>query len=342
MESQISTRKPKTLPRLSQLIISKLKRHVSQITDIGDAPFHLLEPILQQMPSKQLNELEENCQKLKPYSDKLWMNLISKDFPNRPIKLDPLKSSSSSKNHPLMPYKSLYYKYCKDRDEFRKDSARKLRNANKFIEKEKSKTKIIAVNQVLRDPSVRKVNYLSSSYTGNVFNRSIQPINKNSILQRAKRDTLHSRNLLFARNQQIKPYDPFHAFKVYDKNSNNNNNTIIIRPPRKTTNIRRTTFFNATSNSLKSSSTSNNTSSLSKSPRTKQDASTRSEINKLSSISPLKPPFNRQNSSIFIQQKRKSPSPITTNTSTAKRIKKLSRTKETPSKLKELKSSIFS
>lgn len=339
MESQFKNTKPKKLPTLTQLLIAKLKRHVSQISDVGNTPFHLLEPVLQQMPFKQLKQLEENCNQLIPHSDKLWMKLIAKDFPNRPVKIDPLKSSSptssSTTSFNNMPYKSLYFKYCKDRDDFRKDSARKLRNANKSIEKEKSKTKIIAVDQVLRDPSIRKVNSTSSNPG---FTKSIQPINKNSILQKAKRDTVQSRNLLFARNQYIKPYDPFHAFKVNDTRSNND----PIRPPRSSS-VRRTTFFNATSESLKNSTTASTITTTRTKPRLKTDDAMKPESDKpLPITSPVKPPLTSQKSSIFIQRKRKSPSPMTKTTSTSKRIKKPVQQKEPPSKIKRLKSSIFS
>ena len=42
-----------------------------------------------------------------------------------------------------MPYKSLYYKYCQDRDEFRKDSAKRLRHANKSLERQNRKIKLL-------------------------------------------------------------------------------------------------------------------------------------------------------------------------------------------------------
>ncbi|RCK60560.1 Elongin-A [Candida viswanathii] len=329
MESQFNTKKPRTLPTLSQLAIAKLRRHAAQIADVGNTPFHLLEPILQQMPSRQLNELEENCRQLLPYSDKLWLKLIAKDFPDRPVKIDPLQAASAAKSN-SMPYKTLYYKYCKDRDDFRKDSAKKLRNANKSLEKEKSKRKIIAVDQVLRDPTIRKTNYTSN----NGFTKTMQPVNKNSILEKAKRDTAQSRNLIFARNHHLKAYDPFQAFKVNSRNTG----TDFIRAPR-VPNVRRTTFFNATSESLKSP-TSENAPSVKRTPASAPKKTPTDQLPQ-QPPSPVKPSITAQKSSIFIQRKRKSPPPVSSS-ATPKRVKKPVQPKEPRSKIKQLKSSIFS
>ncbi|KAL6453634.1 hypothetical protein SBY92_005206 [Candida maltosa Xu316] len=229
-----------------------------------------------------------------------------------------------------MPYKTLYYKYCQDRENFRKDSAKKLRNANKSIEKEKSRTKIVAVNEVLKDPSIkaRRVYNTSGGY-----HKSMQPVNKNSILEKVKRDTMHNRSLVFGRST-FKPYDPFDAFKVHKSTS-------LIRPPRtdptvSSTGIRRTTFFNATGNSLQPTVKIPKPKSkpLTKVPESNHDTASPA------STSPVNPTPASQPSSIFLQPKRKTSS---TNTPRKKRPKKMEPTiKESPSKIKPLKSSIFS
>ena len=106
------------------------------------------------------------------------MKLILKDFPDRPpppsaatspIKLNQKHGGGSGGICGLdMPYKSLYYKYCQDRDEFRKDSAKRLRHANKSLERQKSKNKIVAIDEVLRDPTIKSRRFYDlPAYTNN-------------------------------------------------------------------------------------------------------------------------------------------------------------------------------
>ncbi|CAX44615.1 conserved hypothetical protein [Candida dubliniensis CD36] len=364
----------KKLPSLVDISLLKIKKHIHSLTDIGTTPYHLLEPVLQQIPAKQLNELELNCQQLLPYSDKLWMKLIQKDFPDRPT---PPPSSSSTttpiKLNPKikafcgldMPYKSLYYKYCQDRDEFRKDSAKRLRHANKSLERQKSKNKIVAIDEVLRDPTIKSRRFYDlPSYTTNTRRSYGIMGNKNSILEKAKRDTMINRTLIFGNanaNRHLNSYDPFDAFKV-DKNSSISTlsrGSKFMRPPKTTTTtssttsnvrpgVRRTTFFNSAgsggqSTNLSTTKSSNSTNNIPNKLNTNTVTdNTKSNLNTSQQKCSTKP-------SIFLHSKRKST--IMTNDSPLIKKKKprkqnkqseMLETKETPSKLKPLKSSIFS
>ncbi|KGR23435.1 hypothetical protein MGI_00365 [Candida albicans P75016] len=378
----------KKLPSLVDISLLTIKKHIHSITDIGTTPYHLLEPILQQIPAKQLNELELNCSQLLPYSDKLWMKLILKDFPDRPPPPPPSAATSPIKLNQKhgggsggicgldMPYKSLYYKYCQDRDEFRKDSAKRLRHANKSLERQKSKNKIVAIDEVLRDPTIKSRRFYDlPAYTNNRKSYGMMG-NKNSILQKAKRDTIVNRTLIFGgnngsgTNRHLNRYDPFDAFKVDKKSSISSLSTgsKFIRPPKTTTTnnnnvrpgVRRTTFFNSAGsgqstatttkraqpfdsnnnnepNKVNPSITSDTKSNLNSAPDSKQNCETNNTTT------------TARQPSIFLQFKRKSSIMTNDLTSTKKKKAKKSNNQsellevnETPSKLKPLKSSIFS
>lgn len=313
-----------TLLHLSQLCI---KRHLSQLQDVGTTPYHLLASVLSLMSAKQLDQLESLSTQLTPHSDELWKQLIVKDFPDRPVELGPLELNKLK--FEKMPYKSLYYKYVKQRDDFRKDSAKRLRHLNQSMNKEKDSKKIVTVDEIRRDPSVRCRLPFQNGYR-----RQQLPYNKNTILGKAMRES-QNRSLIFGA-QAMRKYDPYNAFKTRD--------FAPIRAPRSSTPIRRTTCFDHNHHSKRQPTTPTKQSSERIMPiKGKQTSPCPSSPPLLGEVSDtLKKKRIHQPSSIFLQNKRsRPPSRMSPIRKSEKKEKQKEATKEEPSKIKPLKSSIF-
>ncbi|KAG7193052.1 uncharacterized protein KQ657_001169 [Scheffersomyces spartinae] len=140
------------------------------------------------MNAKQLTKIEEYSSQVTPESDEMWQDLIIKEFPNRPADPHP-------KGDDYMPYKSLFDRYFDERNALRNDSAARLRSINERLKKEKSAKSIVAVSQMVRDPTVRR---RGTFLQGGTSTNGFAPFsgNKNSILYKAKRELQH-RQLMF-------------------------------------------------------------------------------------------------------------------------------------------------
>lgn len=188
------------VPSLVQIARAKLMHNVSYIDDTGPTPFRLLEPVLQRMNAKQLQRIEATSPQIMPESDALWLKLIEKDFPTRPLTIKIVSAHS-------MPHKDLYDKYVHDRESFRQDSTKRLRKINERLKLEKLANQIVKVQELLKDPTVRRRPIRTpSSYS---YSRTLP---KNSILGKARRD-LQGRLLMFTTGS-TKKYDAFDAFKA--------------------------------------------------------------------------------------------------------------------------------
>lgn len=202
------------IPSLVEISTSKCIHNIGKLDDIGQTPFHLVQPILKKMTSKQLSQIEDNSPHLTPYTESIWLNLIEKDFPDRPL-YQPRTLARDS----LMPNKSLYFQYLKERELFRIDSTKRLRNITEELKLKKSKNSIVSVSELLRDPTVRKPrNY---SYPGNSF-KPYRSAAKSSILNKAMKD-VQGRSIMFQNSlyNPSKRHNPYEAF---------NDRPISIRP----------------------------------------------------------------------------------------------------------------
>ncbi|KAI5960369.1 uncharacterized protein KGF55_004661 [Candida pseudojiufengensis] len=316
---KVNYKHPSGLPTLLHLAQISIKRHITQLQDVGATPFHLLESILKLMSSKQLDHLESLSNQLMPFTDEIWNHLITKDFPDRPNDLGPLGSTSQLK-YPNMPYKSLYFKYVKQRDDFRKDSAKRLRHMNKSIQKERSMNQIVTIDEIRRDPSIKRRKMDSN---GN-YGRTTQPVNKNTILGKAMRES-QSRSLMFGKAPH-KNYDPYNAFQYKDD--------IPIRAPRQ---IKRITFFDQSNKQPKSPSIKQDVKSKASPPPSSAEIAEIARKRKLQ--------LQQNQPSIFIKRRNQtSPSPIKKKAPTSPSSSSYTspRKDESPSKIKPMKSSIFS
>lgn len=94
------------------------------ITDVGDAPYDLVEPVLRKMSAKQLVDIEKNSPQIKVRSDDLWRRLIMKDFPDRPV--------------PQSRFRKTYSKYFKEKEAHLQNASIRLREGMKKFEEEKA------------------------------------------------------------------------------------------------------------------------------------------------------------------------------------------------------------
>ncbi|RLV94340.1 hypothetical protein JA1_001810 [Spathaspora sp. JA1] len=237
------------------------------------------------MSSRQLNHLEVESPQLMPYSDILWKRLIEREFPERTLTL-PLDVR-------YMPYKSLFEQYVRDREEFKQDSAERLRSITHRLARNKNRNKVVKLDQVLKDPTIRRrpVQRVSGKGSG-------------SILSKVRRD-MQSRSIMFNKSGAVKKYDPFDGFRV-------------DQSPVKRTAVKRTTFFDGNEKPIPkaTTNTTNNTTTNIATP-----------VN----TTPTLPKKRKAEPSIFLKSKRSLPSP-----------KHKRKPTPPPTKLKQIKSSIFS
>lgn len=206
-DTSLNKRKSVSLVEIST---KKCIQHLGQVQDVGGTPYHILKPILKRMAAKQLSQIEDRSPHIQPKSDELWGELVKREFPERPCIANTKQISKKGKiemhtglensSFKKMPMKTLYYRYHEERESFREDSAKRLRDMTQRLKDEKSEKSIISVPQLLKDPLARR------RYMGNDNNSGA---NKNSILNKARRD-LRSRALMFP-NRSDKPRrtDPF-------------------------------------------------------------------------------------------------------------------------------------
>ena len=325
---RVNYKHPSGLPTLLHLSQLSIKRHLSQLQDVGTTPYHLLTSVLSLMSAKQLDQLESLSAQLTPHSDELWKQLILKDFPDRPVELGPMELNKLK--FEKMPYKSLYSKYVQQRDEFRKDSAKRLRHLNQSMNKEKARNKIVTVDELRRDPSVRCRLPFQNGY------RRLQqlPYNKNTILGKAMRES-QTRSLIFGA-QAMRRYDPYNAFKTRE--------SAPIRAPRATT--RHTTFFDSRIRQKQPITPTKPVKEDIMPIRQKQTSPCPSSPSLQGEISDVVRKKRVQPPSIFLQNKRSRPpsraSPVRPEKKEKEGHKQKEPTRKEPSRIKPLKSSIFS
>lgn len=214
--------KRKKLLSLVEIATNKCIQHVGKLQDVGTTPFGLLVPVLRRMNSKQLGQIETLSPQITPESDELWANLVSKEFPDRPAVQNSGKGGQNSKLDVAtkgralrfcdMPAKSLFYRYSDERESFREDSAKRLRSITERLKNEKSANSIVSVPQLLRDPTVRRRRVYGGGGLGYVPSHGP----KNSILNKARKET-RGRSMMFPNYaQNVKKYDPYEAFASQD------------------------------------------------------------------------------------------------------------------------------
>ncbi|KAM9919064.1 hypothetical protein OXX59_008201 [Metschnikowia pulcherrima] len=197
------------VPSLFSIAQSVCIKLSSRITDVGDTPYHLVQPILKRLNAKQLALIEENSPTIMPHTDELWGFLIEKDFPDRPFNPAKLRLLPSGDNA-QMPRRNLYKQYASEKEQFLATSADRLRRMTEKLRKEKSKNSITTVQGILVDPTIRRRN---TQYNANGRGYNTQKARPTSILGKARRD-VSQRSLMFGGAPKV--YDPYKPFQSLD------------------------------------------------------------------------------------------------------------------------------
>lgn len=73
------------VPSLVSLCQSKCFQCCNLISDVGTAPYHLVEPILKRKSAKALKAIEDKSIQIRDNSNRIWTFMIQRDFSDRPI-----------------------------------------------------------------------------------------------------------------------------------------------------------------------------------------------------------------------------------------------------------------
>ncbi|AOA64563.1 hypothetical protein PP7435_CHR4-0407 [Komagataella phaffii CBS 7435] len=131
---------------LYELASAKCIRSIKLIKDVGEVPVHVVEPILAKMGAHQLEAIEKMCPHLALSTDKIWQNLIEKDFSNRPLNDGRLRRTKP---------KDLYMKYRQEMEDLRKDATERLKKTTQRLNRKKQESRIVQIDQLI-DPSARR------------------------------------------------------------------------------------------------------------------------------------------------------------------------------------------
>ena len=124
---------------LSKLAVQCAIKHVRDITDLGDAPFKLVEPIILKIDNaQQLKELEEKCPQFRGEDRAVWQALIKRDIPN---------SEDYEPKNPLN-WSRLYFKLYREWEKEIQSSSQALAKSLGKINEEKEKHQMTFSNKI--------------------------------------------------------------------------------------------------------------------------------------------------------------------------------------------------
>lgn len=107
----------------------------TEISDVGNAPFQLVEPVLRKFKSRQMIQIEEQSPQIASSSEPVWQHMIFRDFPDRPW--------------PKKHFRDTYLRYQEEKDERLRESSNRLK---RNIEREQQRKSEIMITQLDVDP----------------------------------------------------------------------------------------------------------------------------------------------------------------------------------------------
>ncbi|ODV91602.1 hypothetical protein CANCADRAFT_73119 [Tortispora caseinolytica NRRL Y-17796] len=119
---------------LKHLALQKCLRYINYITDVGEAPYELMEPILCKMSAPGLEAIEKASPQLRDRTDPLWKALLVRDFPTKDI--------------PSTNFRSAYAKNHKEKQRRLKSVSQKLRASTESLNEQKSMMKITPLDDI--------------------------------------------------------------------------------------------------------------------------------------------------------------------------------------------------
>ncbi|CAN6674404.1 hypothetical protein TRVA0_053S00166 [Trichomonascus vanleenenianus] len=186
-------------PSLRELAKQQCLRCYRFISDVGDAPYDLVEPILKKMGHEQILRIEEQSPQIEQRSDSVWKHLIQRDFRHRPLPPD--------------GYRETYLQYAKEKEVDLKNASQRLRASMQKFNQEKASNTIIALET---DPLAARARAKQKAKT--------HPGSK--LIQRARTNALNNR-IFSPKNIKFAP-----TFGGVSKSPSDKPRPVAVHPPR--------------------------------------------------------------------------------------------------------------
>ncbi|EKG17668.1 RNA polymerase II transcription factor SIII subunit A [Macrophomina phaseolina MS6] len=141
-------------PSLLDMTRRRLQRSIDLVVDVGDIPFHVLEPVLKKIENpKQLREIEANSPHIAEDTGPLWFNFIKRDIQN-------WEKKPHKPRNPAMWCK-VYYKLSREQEEEFAAQQKALKAALAKTEQERKKNTSKLLDRAI-DPVKHRRIHLSS------------------------------------------------------------------------------------------------------------------------------------------------------------------------------------
>ncbi|ODQ63169.1 hypothetical protein NADFUDRAFT_53442 [Nadsonia fulvescens var. elongata DSM 6958] len=191
---------PSAVLPLTEFCLRTVLRFATSITDVGDTPFGLIEPLLRKVSASQLDEIERNSPHIRPYSETLWKTLVIRDFPDRPIpQLTTTSFSSLAASGKKQSYRALYRRYYKDKETHLKKVHDRLKSGFETLRAERSAKTITTLDvdpMAYRTAGSRGARGPRGFASGSLRSTYATPIGVKTIIDKAK-DYVKSRSPMF-------------------------------------------------------------------------------------------------------------------------------------------------
>ncbi|KAG5357947.1 Elongin-A [Yarrowia sp. B02] len=193
--SELEARSSKGVPSLVELARKTCQRHSHQIQDIGDTPYHLIEPVLRKFKCRQMLHIESISPHIARDSEPVWKHFISRDFSDRPL--------------PKKNFKETYLRYQEEKEARLKESSDRLK---RNIAREQQRKSEIMITQLDVDPraeSSQRRQYMQRAKSSVVGRLRLEMRSKGSMFSPSNPTFLETnRKSFFDRSNRNQPRDP--------------------------------------------------------------------------------------------------------------------------------------
>ncbi|KAK7532894.1 RNA polymerase II transcription factor SIII subunit A-domain-containing protein [Phyllosticta citribraziliensis] len=144
-------------PSLYDIVKRRLQRSVQLVVDVGDIPFHVVEPVLKKIENpRQLKEIEENSPHIAEDTAAMWEIFIRRDIQGWQSKVNEFKNTKASAK--------LYFKLEKEQTRQIEKEKAELRAKLAQGEKERQKNTSTLINRTFDPTRSRRLPSYSHSY----------------------------------------------------------------------------------------------------------------------------------------------------------------------------------
>lgn len=167
----------------------------SEIQDIGDTPYHLVEPILRKFKCRQMLHIESISPHIARDSEPVWKHFIGRDFSDRPL--------------PKKNFKETYLRYQEEKETRLRESSNRLK---RNIAREQQRKSEIMITQLDVDPraeSSQRRQYIQRAKSSVVGRLRLEMRSKGSMFSPSNPTFLETnRKSFFDRTNRNQPRDP--------------------------------------------------------------------------------------------------------------------------------------